>query len=295
MVRAHGGRRGCALVFAAVLMLSHTSCSKSEKREESDSLKAARLIDSNRTDEAISLLEGKRKLLPGSVELHLALASAYAHKAGISFPKIFAAIKNSEEIKDGIFEAGQTKDIGTHSEAVDNEILRAVQILTTMSATLRSVEQIPRIDKAHFNFLLKAIEIINQVDKDLQPKDLVYRLILQIIAFKHVFFEEVIGQISARIDADELCTLNLFSWQDSVLDSGKLLLDIYNDMERIEPTKEKIENMAELKNRTKDAILSLTRGAENLTLIDSAMEAFGRQGIVKNDLGKFLKCGDGGD
>lgn len=89
--------------FFIIMLVAMGIISGCKKKSEGPSqgivLKAYRLIDENRDDEAIDLLESELKRDPKNSEIKFILASAYAHKAGFKIQKLVPTINQTYNLK----------------------------------------------------------------------------------------------------------------------------------------------------------------------------------------------------
>ena len=102
LLRAPTSALAIYLSICSLLCLFSLGCSR-HRAPETTSVRAYRLIDAQRTDEAITLLEASLDKDPNNYDYKVILASAYAHKAGFRIQRLISVmdhIKEMSAIKD---------------------------------------------------------------------------------------------------------------------------------------------------------------------------------------------------
>ncbi len=109
-------RLACIFVCALSIFLN-TGCGR-HHTAESTKVRAYRLIDAQRTDEAIALIEMALDKDPGNYEYKVVLASAYAHKAGFRIQRLISVMDHAKEMS-GIKDPEKLQTHGAAIEAAE--------------------------------------------------------------------------------------------------------------------------------------------------------------------------------
>lgn len=280
-----------AKYILVVLMGFVVSCSnqKNDKGHDDTVLHAYRLIDENRSAEAIELLEGALTEDPSNDEYKVVLASAYAHKGGIRIQSLAAAIQKStqlSQLKDRI----DLKTDQTIVSKVDAGAANFAAMLVKFSATIEVFTAVPRVDRTQAIYLVQAINLLNSLGQRIKPEDVIYRGVLQIVLLKHYLAEDLIGEfVPPEVQDESSCRIDLANVNDSIIKIGELLIDIFNDNGFANP--KQAEDMKRLAAETSQAISSLTIATTAVTLADQAANIFLKQVAIQNGFGKIIKCG----
>ena len=280
-----------ATIFALAILLSFSGCgNKNQDRNTDTVLEAYRLIDEQRTDEAIELLESSLAKDPKNSEFKAVLASAYAHKAGIKIQKLVPILNQTDKLKkmnDKLPDISKDKSI---SEKVNAGALNVAMLLTRFAGFFETYSSVPLVTKDQATYLSHAIYILNDIGSEIKPEDVLYRAVLEIILFKHVLSEGLIGEFSEPQTKDEqTCRIDLGNVNDTVIKLGKLLIDIYNDIGFANP--KQAVDMKKMAEQTGESDSNITIATTTVTVLDEAANIFLKQAIVQNGFGKIIKCG----
>lgn len=263
---------------------------KNESQQNDTVLKAYRLIDEQRTDEAIELLESSLTQDPSNSEYKAVLASAYAHKAGIKIQKLVPVINQSDKLKkmnDKIPEIGSNQST---TEKVNAGALNIAMLLTRFAGFFEAYASVPLVDKNQATYLTHAIYLLNDIGAQIKQEDVLYRAVLEIVLFKHILAEGLIGEFIAPQTKDEqTCRIDLGNVNDTVVKLGKLMIDIYNDIGFANP--KQAGDMKKMAEQTSDSVSNITIATTTVTVLDEAATIFLRQAAIQNGFGKIIKCG----
>lgn len=288
---------------------SFVTCKKkSNPPKEEVVVKAYRLIDEQRTSEAIDLLEEELKI--GSTanirEIKFVLASAYAHKAGIKIQVLVPAVtqlyklQNASKKKKSIQNQATT---ATNAYVNPNENLSrkpvnkiAVTlsaIFNQISATLETYAAIPTVNETQIDFLKHSIELIYSIGEPLTQEQALYRAVLEIILFKHII-EEGLLTASANIDfeiiEDKNCVINVKKLNDSIVPLAHLLIDIFNDMVLANP--KHAESLTKSSAEITNYLTELTLASGTINVMDDVTSSFLKRSAFELGLGKMIKCNE---
>jgi hypothetical protein len=159
------------LILLFCLTLLAVRCHrKSSEKPQSDEVRAQLLIDQNKEDEAISILEAKYASSNISREELKVLASAYAHKAGLKMINFINAIKTNMNFENS------TRII---ENSVDNlKAKKVIEQIHNMTKVLSLVNSIPVINNQQWSQLRMAINIYQSLDHKLPDEELFLSLLL---------------------------------------------------------------------------------------------------------------------
>ncbi len=254
-------------------------------------LEAYRLIDEQRTDEAIELLETELQNDENNNELKVALASAYAHKGGIKIQKLVPIVSSIDKINKDRSAPIDTQKQKNLTEKTHASLINASLLLSQFSRFVEVYVAIPVADRNQADYIRHAILLFNEIEsKNLKQEDVLYRLILEIVLLKHILVENFIGEFVPPKSADKKkCRLDLAMINHSIVGMGKLLIDIFNDAGFIRP--QTANDMKKLASQTSDAVNDLTIFFTSATVVDDITEAFLSESLIQHGFGKIIKCG----
>lgn len=276
--------------FLCFIVLGILGCADKKQNQRDDTvLNAYRLIDENRNDEAIQLLETSLQDDPSNYDYKAVLSSAYAHKAGIRIQNLIPAVQKSSQLKK-INENSKLGASDTLGGKIDSGALVIAGMLGKFSGVLETYASVPTVDKTQSTYLIHAIYLLNSLGTGIKPEDVIYRAVLEIVLFKYYLAEGFIGEfVEPKVKDEVSCRLDLGNVNDSIIKIGKLLIDIFNDIGFANP--KQAEDMKRLSTETSDSISSLTIATTTVTVIDEAANIFLKQTAIQNGFGKIIKCG----
>lgn len=279
-----------ALIPALVVFtLIFCGCGKQQNHNEDTVLKAYRLIDEQRTDEAIELLEGELNKTPNNNEYKSVLASAYAHKAGIKIQKLVPVISQADRLKKLKEKYEGIDKKSSFSNQLNKLALNASSLFIKLSSMMEAYASVPVLSVDQATYLRHAIYILNSIGKSATQEDVLYRAILEVVLFKHILSENLIGEFMEPATKDELkCRIDLGNLNDTLINLGKLLIDIYNDLGFANP--KQAGDMKKLSLETSEAISDLTMTTTTIAVLDEASTIFLKQAVVQYGFGKIIKC-----
>ncbi len=281
---------GLMVVFVFLnLIFGLCGCGKTKQtHSESAVLKAYRLIDEQRTDEAIELLEHEVKREPNNREYKVVLASAYAHKAGIKIQKLVPVFSRSHHLQK-LNSASTAKEKMSWGEKLNKKALNISALFIRLATVLASYSSIPIIDSEGELYIRHAIELLNSLDKKITQEAALYRAILEVILLKHFLTENFIGEFAEpNIKNEESCRIDLGNLNDSLIVLGKLLIDIYDDLGYANP--KQASKMAQQSEETANVISDLTFATTSIAVFDETSTLFLKQAAIESGFGKIIKC-----
>ena len=282
------------LILALSLQL--VGCSHKNDESEDPLLKAYRLIDLHRTDEAIALMEDKLTGQPENDDYRETLASAYAHKAGIRIQSLAPAVvesKKVEMIEKYASELDQTIKT-SDGLSMGSQVYR---ILLGASETIKNIVQVysavPTVSDEQSLLLRHAISLLDGLHKP-SSSALLYRSVLRFVFLKYQFGQRFIGEIASS-KLESICKVDLTDVTASINDCYTTLSSALNDLSGADPTLK--ESAMHANDRFRDLISDLTTKATSLSLVDDAAMATLGQSFLRMGLGKSVTCqaqGSGG-
>jgi hypothetical protein len=220
-----------------------TGCDNKEKKHNRNDvlLESYRLIDEDREDEAIGLLDSRIEEFsddsPENLELKnlkVTLASAYAKKAGISIREIgasFSKIKNIADLKTENFQTSNaTNGVDKNLSQFSNIILDTFKFVNTFSA-------LPKVSQEKMPYLTHAVKILNSTN-GLDYTDRIYSALLKIILVKSMFESpELHSILPYATKENETCVVKTFEFSEYLLRTSRILLSAVKDLEQSYPDK----------------------------------------------------------
>lgn len=280
-----------------ILLIGITACSDRNKNNSNLVVEAYRLIDKDRTDEAISLLEGELSEDPNNYQYKVVLASAYAHKGGVRVQKFVSLVNQSTNLKQ-IKQRLKSKDtkkivelneIEKASHRISKFALKVADLLILTSVFFEIYIAIPTITDEQVIYLKHAIDLLSSLDPNLKSEDALYRAVLRIILFKHIFNENLIGEFMPPEEkTPQSCKLDLVIVNDAMVEMGKTLIGILDDLTIAHPKKS--DSYKELSNDIANKVSDFTVAVSTASFIDEASELFMKQLAIQNGLGKLIRC-----
>ena len=278
------------ILFMVTLEILIVGCGSQQATNEAPLTRAYRLIDAQRDDEAIEYLNKIIQNEPNQ-DYQVALASAYAHKAGVKIQKFASLVGDSKKISElpqelqfsDNKEKETTYKVDDFANALSGLLIKFSKVLTVYAA-------IPSVNSADSMYLEEAIKIMDSIEKP-RPSDGIYRVILRVVQFKHFVAQEMVGPIGNGHQTANGCVLDLKSINYSVVKLGRILVNILDDLTLAIPSKAK--ELAGQRAQIADKTFSLTLVVTGTSVAGEASNAFIKHIVVEESFGKLLKCKDG--
>lgn len=272
-----------------------TSCAKQNTSHEDITLKSYRLIDEQRTDEAITLIENELKNNPDNYQIKVVLASAYAHKAGFKIQKIIPAFSVVEKLtkSNKYFQQSKEDFLDSSDDSVEKEedLKRSKKLSTSILKFAHVVEifdSLPHFSDEQVVFLDYAISILDSLDSELKSEDVVYRALLNTLKVKHKLNKNFYLKNNVTIADNPICKLDFEDLNANFQDIGLDLLSIMTDLERSNPDKEK--ELSDLKISFSNSLLNFNLIAKSINNLDDSTSLVLKQILFQANLGTFAKC-----
>lgn len=270
-------------VFYILPLFLIISCnrSKPEKRED-PILKSYRLIDEQRSEEAIILLESELVNNPNSVKLRSVLASAYAHKAGIKLQKFVPLLY---QIRQNLKNKTKLSELKLFTnQSISKSTLVLSNLFLKLSSIFEIYNAIPNISTLDSVYLKYAIHLLKTMPSEIPKEDLIYRGILEVILFKHLISENLIGDLKDQVSIDDSnCIIDFVKIKENFLTLGKLLIEIQYDLKLTDS-----KQIEELVQSLKD----FSESASEFSLInmDESSKNAMKQNLHQFGFGKVIQC-----
>lgn len=289
-VRASKMKKLITASLLAVACIVINACAKNDTQNKKEDvvLKSYRLIDEQRTDEAIELLESELASDPDNYEYKITLASAYAHKGGMKVQKFVPAVSKADKMKDLKLSLEDVDDKASVSNQVNTTAINVARLLTQFAQFFEVYAVIPVINSDQATYIKHAIYLLNETDDRLKPEDALYRAILGIIMFKHILAEGLIGEF-VKPEGSETCRFDLGNVNDTFVELGKTLIGVLNDIGYANDDQAK--DLKTTSDEVADTVSNLTLATTSLMVIDEASSMFLQQAVIQHGFGKLIKCG----
>lgn len=276
-------------LFFCILSFVFLGCSNKPENTEDPVLESYRLIDNQRTDEAIDLLETHLANDQKNNTYRSVLASAYAHKAGIRIQKLVPAISESEKLKKLSEALPKVKADESNAKRTNADTLNVVAWLSNLSDVFHAYSAIPVVETENLVYLRHSIYILNEIGTDIKPEDALYRAVLEVILFKNILAGTFKGGLvdSAKIDT-AACLVDIGSFNDTFVELGKILIDIYGDIGIAFP--KQAASMNDQANRVKETVSKIAESAKVVSGLDELAKLTVKQAAKDRGLEKIIKC-----
>ncbi len=274
---------------------------KSNPQETNTVLTAYRLIDEQRTDEAISLLESELSVNPKNDEYKTILASAYAHKAGIKIQKLAPMVNQSEKIKGLNRRISVSSSEESTNERVSKLAANMGGLFTSLAGFFEVYASIPLVNTEQVSYLNQSIAILESLEQPKQENAL-YRGILRIVLLKYRLADGFIGEfIPPAIEAKDLgsdsdtnsnkqsCRIDFVEVATNAANVAKILIDVCNDIALANP--QHANQMRQASQQLTDVLSNIMTSTSTVTALDEVASLFLKETAIQNGLGKIIKCG----
>jgi tetratricopeptide (TPR) repeat protein len=278
------------LVLIAGVVLILSACAPAPK-QESDLTRAYRLIDAQRSDEAIALLEKINDEEPENDQYRIALASAYANKAGVKVQKIWSLVKISKNAKQltealGAAEPGEKEP----SEKVDDALDQVADTLARFALIMKIYVAIPNVELANRPYLAHAVTLLASIE-NIPQGDAMFRALLRIIEFKSDLAVQLIGvpKKTQRANQAEGCAVDFERMGSAIAVQSAQLGAILEDLSIALP--DQAEQLNGVRTKIAQTAADLTKNMTSLIVMEKSASVALKQSIIDNNFGKLLRCG----
>lgn len=243
------------------------------------------MIDAQQPDEAIRLLERALRDEPRNREYKVVLASAYAHRAGFKVQKLVPILKKAQDFQKL---QGETS-AGTEARNVKPLAFDAKSLISKAGALSEVFSSIPAVQVEQIPDLTHAIDLLGELGPEMLPADAVYRVVLEVILFKHYLVEKLLGDSPAKTNQElEACFIDSETFVETFQILSNLLLSIYSDLSIAHPSQS--ETMQRLSNETTDSVAAALKTTNSISTLDKNSLMFLKFTIIKAGFGKVIQC-----
>ena len=276
-------------ILCALVLLS--SCQRQEPKTETNIIRAYKLIDANRADEAIILLEDMSAKEPKNREILVALASANASFAGINVPSLYPAIDRAvlqetfKKLQQEVDALSALQSAGFY-KPLDGFTRHWTLMFKFLSSYIDTFRDLPFIPASKSKFLFEAISILQSISDKTRGQAL-FSAVLRVLYLKRELTENLIPMVLTG-NSDETCKLNFKSIgviAEYLRVSGA---EIASDLGAAYPAQSK-DFQANAKNLEQLSTLIQTMTSSENMLTDAAAIMAVRIGIEES-LGKVIQC-----
>lgn len=283
------------LVLTLSFLVSACSSKEQELKEGDVLLTSYRLIDEQRTDEAISLLELELKKNQGDYDLQVALASAYAHKGGFKIQKLMPAFKSADEIKKLAKERKKQQKPSTEKPkkeeiqltGSDRTTRDISDLLVKASKFVNIYTSIPSITVEEAVYLNHAIYLLDELKSSILPPEALYRAVLRIVQLKHLIAKDF--QENEFSSEGFTCNDGLTQGTKRLLDVSQVIVHIISDLVIVNPKDAEVLNSITL--QISESVSHLTSVSTSLIVLEETSNAYLQQSAIQQGFGNLFKCG----
>jgi hypothetical protein len=294
-VKNYKKQRIFLLIIAVMVFLP--GCKKNQHHTEEVTVKAYRLIDEQRTSEAIDLLEDVLKRNFKNNDVKFVLASAYAHKAGIKIQKLVPTITQLYKFKNfnkKINKVNKKPNLNVQDDTTtksNSEVeISASVFLNKMAAVLDTFDAIPSVNNQQVEFLMHAIDLITSIGSQMTQEQALYKAILEVILFKYIIQESTMppDNFEASIIDDKNCSISIKKLNESLVPLGKLLIETFTDMGLANPSQS--NSMNKMSQEIKLHIFEFETIASTVGTLEELSSSYLKRSVIDFGFGKIIKC-----
>jgi hypothetical protein len=280
-------------IFLLPVLISLGCGQQSAAPEEDSVLKAYKLIDQDRAEEAVALIEPEHRANPKDRRLTITLASAHTSLAGLQVYSFYDLLEHtvfnkSSQGSDSKFSLTPPKlDLtGDDSQKARNFVSYLVSYLTYIDTLLSIYQKIPSLtmpQKKHLEIAVALLETLNPQEKS----DGLFKAVLRVVYFKYQIEKEFVPSM-IRTDKDNVCQLNFSNLTDNVWNTLVSLENILSDLTIAYPKKESDYNQAI--NDAKKMADQLITGVTALELVGNGAVDLLIGHLKQQGMGDQIKC-----
>ena len=280
------------LLIASVSVLVSCGAKKELNRDQEIIVQAYRLIDADRTDEAMQLMEEAVRKEPDNYEFRSVLASAYAHKGNFRVQRFISIINKSRAFSDvtkKLKQAMAENERNKSTNQINTFVLNVAHLMTLNANFFQMYIEIPLLSPKDIVYIKQAIYTLDEFEDKIKPEDALFRAILRILLFKHVLSENLLGEFTppAKKSVDT-CKLDFVRVNDHVIELSKTLIATLRDLSISHPKKEL--KYAELSGEIAEIASSVSLAITGISVLDEVSEMFLKDLALQHQLGKLIRC-----
>ncbi len=263
-----------------------SGCSKGRPKKTDVVSRAYQMIDAQKPEQAIALLERSLEEDPENRSYKVVLASAYAHKAGFKVQKLVPILKKAQDFQKL---QGSTAPVGSGPEKIKALALDASSLVNKAGGLSEVFAAIPAVEGPQVADLSHAISLLGELGPEIEPAQAIYKVILEIILFKHYLVANLLGGSPAQTNKElESCRIDAEQFIETFQILSQLLLEIYGDLTIAHPSQ--AATMERLSNETRTSVATALKTADGISSLDKNSLMFLKFTIIKAGFGKVVKC-----
>lgn len=288
-------RTVCIILFGLVA----AGCSGKRDSQESGSatlLNTYRLIDENRSEEAIVILEAELDRHPNDVRLQLALASAYSSLAGVDITKLFPSIENAvikkdfKKIRDQLDKKRQSLKTATTSEKKAALTIESwVALFRLISLSFETFNQIIEVNPDKLVYLYEAIGIVENIERKSRGNYL-FLAVLELVAFKNELMTSSLPKVISQQKQTNRCQVDVANVPQIAIFIKESIRHIVTNLAKAYPKQEK--TYSEVASYFESAAQMLSEAAVGLSNADQLATALALTNGLEESVGTKLECNE---
>jgi hypothetical protein len=216
------------IVLSLILsVVAFAGCNKKKDVDQDVILRSYRLIDANRTEEAINLLEDELARHPDNRKAQLTLASAYAHAAGFKVQEIAGLVQSLKAEKLTKLNLN-SNDLRRNPKSIASAFKYFSQVFTIYG-------DIPIIEKDKFPYLEQSLHILKLFEQA-SPTEAAYRSLIRILYIKYILNSALQNSMVDVVDKNE-CKMDLHKMNGAFITVAEEFHDLFADLAILSPAK----------------------------------------------------------
>jgi hypothetical protein len=281
---------------AAALLIT-TGCDSSKPTDTTALIKGYKLIDSNRSDEAIISLETAVQSDPQNPDKLIALSSAYAAYAGVSIPTLFPVIDKMlikkdlvailKDMKKNRLDFDRDSAAKKSYERLKDLASAWMDLMTFISMSFDSFNLLPELTSEKTQYLRQAISIAESIRPQKKGYAL-YSAVLRLVLLKNDLIHDSLPSVMHGDDKG-ICRLYLNTVPDFAHNLQDSVDRIFNDLKIAFPKQK--NSYQKMMTSFQDTVREISASATGLdTLTDLGSTLSFKLG-VEQALGRAFECG----
>lgn len=268
---------GPAFLFLSMALTS--GCQQQTEPQITPVTESYRLIDLHRTDEAIDLLEKSYHDDPTNAEIRVALASAYAHKAGFRIQALW-----------GVVGAATRNEIAhlNFENQPNHAASRAVGFLRSMMKIVRIIDAVPEVDAERISYAEHAIGLLDGMDqKVMRSSDHVLSALLRLLVFRSKA-GWMYSSSAFAVQRGGKCHVSVDSLSDRTVELARILERVTFDLDGAFPKQRK--SLQNVRLQLAGFVRNSTRELDSVAVADEAFRAVFKTEVLQAGLGQWVEC-----
>lgn len=249
-------------------------------------LEAYRLIDKDRSADAVQILEEAVTARPQDLSLRSTLASAYAHQAGIKVQTLYPAAKKALEVAEAHREDRALKKHLDKDSVSDDRFAKLARLSRELSMVVEAILMLPRLDHRGLVLVREAVAQYEPVEASLGRSDFIYRALLRALLLRAELTTGIDASLS--LNAKNQCVLDLDTFQAALVRASHDGVDAMLDLAAID--RSQAPAWAKRAQDAANAVDVLTVSSSTLIVLDEAIGGLAKKQFFGPALGDLLEC-----